>query len=31
MKFRYEHHVTWLAEQVGVYRADQIELLKLKK
>jgi cell division protein FtsB len=31
VKFRYEHHVTWLAEQVGVYRADQIELLKIKK
>jgi hypothetical protein len=30
MKSRYEHHVTWLAEQAGAYRADLIELGKEK-
>jgi hypothetical protein len=28
MKSRYEHHVTWLAEQAGAYRADLNELRK---
>jgi hypothetical protein len=26
MKSRYEHHITWLAEQAGAYRADIIGL-----
>jgi hypothetical protein len=30
MKSRYEHHVIWLAEQSGAYRADLIELRKDK-
>jgi hypothetical protein len=30
MKSRYEHHMTWLAEQAGAYRADLIELGKEK-
>ena len=28
MKSRYEHHIRWLAEQAGAYRADVIELRK---
>ena len=28
MKSRYEHHVIWLGEQIGAYRADLIELRK---
>ena len=30
MKSRYEHHITWLAEQAGAYQADVIELRKDK-
>jgi hypothetical protein len=30
MKSRFEHHITWLAEQTGAYRADVVELLKDK-
>jgi hypothetical protein len=30
MKNRYDHHITWLAEQVGAYRADIIMLEKDK-
>jgi hypothetical protein len=28
MKSRYEHHIIWLGEQAGAYRADLIELRK---
>jgi hypothetical protein len=28
MKSRYEHHVLWLGQQAGAYRADLIELRK---
>jgi len=30
MKSRYEHHIVWLSEQSGAYRADLIELRKDK-
>ena len=30
MKSRYEHHITWLSEQTGAYRADLVELRKDK-
>ncbi len=30
MKSRYEHHMTWLAEQTGAYRADIIQIQKQK-
>ena len=30
MKSRYEHHISWLKEQAGAYRADLIELRKEK-
>ncbi len=30
MKSRYEHHISWLKEQIGAYRADVIELRKEK-
>jgi len=30
MKNRYDHHLSWLAEQAGAYRADIIELRKDK-
>lgn len=30
MKSRFEHHITWLAEQTSAYRADVVELLKDK-
>jgi hypothetical protein len=30
MKSRYEHHIVWIAEQSGAYRADIIELRKEK-
>ncbi|MDA8101158.1 MAG: hypothetical protein M0042_16185 [Nitrospiraceae bacterium] len=26
MNFRFEHHVTWLSEQIGAYRADLVEI-----
>lgn len=31
MRARYEHHITWLTEQIGGYRADLIELRKEKE
>jgi hypothetical protein len=30
MKSRYEHHISWLKEQIGAYRADVIGLRKEK-
>ncbi len=30
MKSRYEHHISWLKEQIGAYRADVTELRKEK-
>jgi len=30
MKSRYEHHMTWLSEQAGAYRADIVQIRKEK-